>query len=272
MPSVGITTRIPWSREHRRLLVRTLVNLRTGFDWARLDLVCQYRRSKIGPLWETINVAVMVLGLAYVSAAIFGGDLANLIGYIGLGIIIWSAISALIVEGCATFFRNSHLILASNISIDLYVQRTVFRVFLTFVHHILLYFIGIALNIIPLSWTALLAVPGLLALLVNGFWVVILLAFLCARFRDVEMIVRNLLQLVFFVTPIFWNHELIMGNRKFIVDYNPFFHFIHIIRAPLLDQVPAVSSYVVVICVTIAGYTAAYFVYRRMRRQIAFFV
>ena len=43
-----------------RRLVRLL---HKSFFWAWLDTVCQYRRSRIGPFWETINVAVMVFGL-----------------------------------------------------------------------------------------------------------------------------------------------------------------------------------------------------------------
>ena len=48
-------------------------NLYKSFLWAWLDVVCQYRRSRIGPFWETINVVVMMLGLTVVSSAIFGG-------------------------------------------------------------------------------------------------------------------------------------------------------------------------------------------------------
>ena len=79
--------------------LRTVRNLRKGLTWAWLDTVCQYRRSKIGPLWETINVLVMTLGIALVSSAVIGGTVTDLIGYVGLGIIVWTAITSLISEG-----------------------------------------------------------------------------------------------------------------------------------------------------------------------------
>jgi ABC-type polysaccharide/polyol phosphate export permease len=257
---------------HLRLLHRTLVNLRTSFTWAWLDTVCQYRRSKVGPLWETINVAVMIAGLALVSSGLFGGDIKDLIGYIGLGIIIWSAIGTLVSEGCGAFVRNSSHILSSNISVDLYVGRSVFKTAITFGHHLILYGVGVAFGLIPLAWTGLLAIPGIVLLFVNGFWIVTLLALVCARYRDVEMIVRNLLQLAFLMTPVFWNHQQIAANRRFIVDYNVLFHFIQIVRLPLLGEVPSTRTYLIVIAVTVAGYVAAALTYRGMRRQLAFFV
>src|ERR1700681_4623509 len=124
-PTTGAA--MPQSGAAGSLPLRTLRNVRKGLDWAWLDTVCQYRRSKIGPFWETINVLVMMLGITVVSSAVIGGTVTGLIGYIGLGIIIWSAITALVTEGSATFVRNREHILASNLSIDFYIGRTIFR-------------------------------------------------------------------------------------------------------------------------------------------------
>jgi ABC-type polysaccharide/polyol phosphate export permease len=252
--------------------LRTLRNLRKGFGWAWLDTVCQYRRSKIGPLWETVNVLVMTMGITVVSSAVIGGTVTDLIGYVGLGVIVWSAIIAHVVEGSATFVRNRDYILASNLSIDFYVGRTLFRTFITFCHHLVLYFVGVAVGLIHLHWVALLAIPGILLLFVNGYWVVTLFALVCARFRDVELMLRNLLQLAFFVTPVFWDYRHIPRDRAFIVDYNVLFYFLEIVRAPLLGEVPPAAHYEVVLAVTFIGFGLAYVAYRRMRRRLAFFV
>jgi ABC-type polysaccharide/polyol phosphate export permease len=252
--------------------LRTVRNLRKGLTWAWLDTVCQYRRSKIGPLWETINVLVMTLGIAVVSSAVIGGTMTDLIAYIGLGIIVWSAITAQIGEGTTAFVRNREYILSSNLSIDFYVARMSFRIAITFCHHLILYVLGVALGLISLHWITLLAVPGILLLFINGFWAITLLALVCARFRDVELIVRNLLQLAFFVTPIFWDYRRVLTGREYIVDYNVLFYFIEIVRGPLLGEVPPLRIYAVVLAVTVIGYVLAYLAYRRMRRNLAFFV
>jgi ABC-type polysaccharide/polyol phosphate export permease len=252
--------------------LRTVRNLRKGLTWAWLDTVCQYRRSKIGPLWETINVLVMTLGITVVSSAVIGGTVSGLIGYVGLGIIVWTAITSLISEGTTAFVRNRDAILSSNLSIDFYVARMSFRIFITFCHHLVLYVVAVAIGLITLHWAALLAIPGIVLLFVNGFWTITLLSLVCARYRDVELIVRNLLQLAFFVTPVFWDYRHIVTERKYIVDYNVLFYFLEIVRAPLLGEVPTAQTYIVVLSVTVVGYAMAYLVYRRMRRDLAFYV
>ena len=258
---------------HPGLALRTLKNLRKCLDWAWLDIVCQYRRSKIGPLWETINVLVMILGITVVASAVFGGRAtADLIGYVGLGIIIWSLISSSIVEGASTFVRNASYITGTNLSIDLYVGRTIFKTFLVFCHHFILYALALVTGFVSLSWTTPLALFGLMLLILNLYWMATFLAFVCARYRDVEIIIRNFMQLAFFITPVFWDYRLIAGDRQFIVNYNVFFYFIEIVRGPLLGQLPLLRYYVVVLAVTLVGYGLAFLVYRQMRRQLAFYV
>src|SRR6266550_7968334 len=80
-----VMTDLPVGAEELRafyvpLAIRTVKNLRTCLQWAWLDIVCHYRRSRIGPLWETINISVMMIGLTVVSSAVIGGDVTDLIG------------------------------------------------------------------------------------------------------------------------------------------------------------------------------------------------
>lgn len=263
---------LTWRSFYRPLIIRTLKNFRTCLQWAWLDTKCHYRRSRIGPFWETINLVVTIVGLAVIHTALFGGTIIGAIGYIGLGMMTWAAILTLFNEGATSFIRNAPLIHGSSISIDMYVGRTVFRTMITFGHHIVLYFAGLALGLVPLSWTSVLAVPGVILLFVNGYWIGAALGLLCARFRDVELIVRNLLQLAFFATPVFWNADIVQGRYRAVIDYNPFFYFIELIRAPLLGQVPPLTHYAVVVACAVVGYALALITYRALRRQLAFFV
>jgi ABC-type polysaccharide/polyol phosphate export permease len=252
--------------------LRTIRNLRKAFVWAWLDIVCQYRRSKIGPLWETINALVMTVGMTVVSSAVIGGNISNLIGYIGLGMITWSVLSNFVNDGATTLVRNREHILTSNLSIDFYISRMLMRNLIIFSHHLAIYFLGLVVGVLSLHWSSLLAVPGLLLLFLNGYWIVTALALLCTRFRDLELIIRNLMQLVFFVTPIFWDYRHVPSNRSFIVDYNLFFYFIEIVRGPLLGETPPLQYYEILLVVTVMGYLLTYLIYRRMRRYLAFFV
>jgi ABC-type polysaccharide/polyol phosphate export permease len=251
---------------------KCLGNVGRSFSWAWLDTVCRYRRSKIGPIWETINILFLVGGMTVVSSAVIGGRPAQNLPYIGLGMIIWTAISALVNEGTGTFLVNAAYITGSTMPVDLYIGRTVCKSFITFCHHVVLYVLALLFLPIYFGWLSLFSLIGLALLFLNGFWVVGVLAFLSARFRDLEMIVRNLMQVAFFVTPIFWSHTLLAGKRRAIVDWNPFFYFLELVRRPLLGELPPFYFYIVVLAITGLGYALLYLVYRRLRPYLALFV
>lgn len=249
-----------------------LTNVFTSFYWAQMDVRCRYRRSIIGPFWETINMLVMITGMSFVSSALFGADMISIVPYLGLGIIFWAVISNSINEGTGCFTGNAELIKNSNLGIGNFVGRTVFRIYITAAHHIVIYIIAVLFLDVKISWVSLLAIPGIIILFANSLWVVPALAMICARFRDLEMIVKNLVQLSFFVTPIFWNSDIVRSNRRFIVDYNPFYYFLEVIRAPLLGEIPQLHIYFVLFCITLFGYAFLAVTYSRMRSNLAFYV
>ena len=107
-----------------------------------------------GPLWETINLVVMLIGLTprlVVDLRQPASPTSS--AYVGLGIIIWSAVSSLVIEGAGAFVRNAGYVTNSTLSVDLYVGRSVFKTMITFGHHVILYFVGVVFALVPLGWT-----------------------------------------------------------------------------------------------------------------------
>jgi lipopolysaccharide transport system permease protein len=69
------------------------------------------------------------------------------------------------------------------------------------------------------AWTI---VPAILLIMLTAFFAALLLGLLGARFRDVPQIVSNSMQLLFFLTPIFWLPATIGPARGWFVSGNPF--------------------------------------------------
>ena len=68
------------------------------------------------------------------------------------------------------------------------------------------------------------------------------------------MVIENLTRLLFFVTPVFWSPEMVPGHKRFIIDFNPFYYFIEVVRSPLLGKAPETQVYVVVLAITAVGF------------------
>jgi lipopolysaccharide transport system permease protein len=57
-----------------------------------------------------------------------------------------------------------------------------------------------------------------------------------------------------------------------MLDLNPFYHFIQIVRAPLLDQEPSLENWVVSISIAVVGWIVTLMLFGRYRRRIAYWL
>lgn len=260
-----------YSRPFIRSLRSFVSDTRTSYFWAWMDIKCRYRRSALGPFWETVNMTIMILGMAFVSGALFNVPIKEMLPFLGLGIIFWSVIANSINEGASCFISHSNLLKNSNSSIGFYVGRTILRVYITAAHHLVIYILAVIFLNVDINANTLLGIPGIFLLFLNSLWIAPTLGFICARYRDFEMIVRNITQLLFFVTPIFWNPDIVSSDKRIIIDLNPFYYFLEIVRAPLLGKTPSLQVYLVVLLMTFTGYLIFSVIYKIMRSRLVFY-
>ena len=268
--------------------------------WGHLgwqDIKQRYRRSVIGPLWITISMAVTAGALGGLYSQLFNQPIGTFMPYVTVGFMIWYFISACVTEGTETFIANEGLIRFLPAPLMIYVFRTVWRQALFFAHNLAVYVVVLAIffpeldepyqMIRPsgvmhpgLSWTALLAIPAFLMIVINGLWVTLLFGIVATRFRDIPPVVQSFMQLFFTMTPIIWTPDLLnMGSSsgakeavKTLAKLNPFYHFIEIFRAPLVGQVQSWTHWAVAGAITVVGWSLALLALRNYRSRVSYWV
>ncbi|MBM3524339.1 MAG: ABC transporter permease, partial [Alphaproteobacteria bacterium] len=115
------------------------------------------------------------------------------------------------------------------------------------------------------------ALIGVAVLSVTAVGAGLILGALCARFRDIPPLVANVMQIVFFVSPILWRPE-VLGNRAWAAQVNPVFHFIEIVRAPIVSgAIPAVS-WAVCVGAMLVSLAAAFVMLVKYRARVPYWV
>lgn len=215
------------------------------------DIKNRYRRTYVGPLWIVLSTAFSIGCLSLFYSEIFNVNIKEFIPFVAGGIVVWGFISSSMNECCNVLVSYRFLLLNIKIEPELLVVRTVSRNFFVFLHNMIIMLLVIFLMGINLSLeTVLLFVPGVLLTVLFCYYLGVILAYVCARFSDVGQIIISLLNVAFLVTPIIWKKEF-LGNRSYLVDFNPFAHFLSIVRDPLLGIVPMTSSWIV--CIVVVG-------------------
>ena len=248
--------------------------LRSWTLWETLglqDIRQRYRRSVIGPFWITISMGIMVGALGLLYGTIFQQPLDVYLPYLTAGFVVWGLVSLLILEGTNVFIEAEGLIRQLPTPYSVHVYRVVWRNALVFAHNIWIFVIVMLWLGKNPGWVALWAVPGVAILLLNGVWMGIFFGLLSARFRDIPQIVASVVQVIFFLTPIIWMPKM-MPDRSWMLDLNPFYHLVAIVRQPLLGEVPSLENWIVVLGITIVGSSLTLLFYTIYRWRIAYWV
>lgn len=206
------------------------------------DIRLRYRRSFLGPWWLTLSTAITIAVLGVLWSKIFEMDIAEYLPFFAIGHVIWTWISAQLNDACAGFTQFEHIIKQTRLPYPTYLLRLSIRHTLILAHNAVvvaavLLFAGTGFHAV--SWLALIGVALVFVICVL---VAIVLAIGCARYRDLQPLIASGLQIAFFVTPILWQPGA-LRSAAWMAELNPLFHWIELIRQPLLGHLPAAAHY-----------------------------
>jgi len=260
---------------------RALDDIWTGISnwpmWMRLgwlEIRRRYRRTAIGPFWTGFNLATTAFAVGFLWAALFNQPVSKYMPFLTAGIIAWQFIAAVVGEGATVFTSGQSLLTTMRISQTLLVATMVWRNVLVFFHNLAVFVVVMLVWKVPLTWNTLLLIPGLALLALNGLWVGILVGIVCTRFRDIAQVIVGLLQILMFLTPVMWSRDMLKGRETigYLIDINPFYHVIEIVRAPMLGQAPSIENWIVAAMLIVVGGAAALYMFSRFRQRVPYWL
>lgn len=236
-----------------------------------LEIKQRYRRSMIGPFWLTLSTGAFVAGMGPLYSKLLGQPMSAYVLYLATSFVLWMFISGLINDACSSFINAEGYIKQIRLPLTVHVLRMVWKNLIILAHNMLIVVIVLIFYPPTSFWPLLLAPIGILIVAFNAVWLGILLGLICARFRDIPQIVSSLVQMAMFLTPVFWPADM-LGRNRWAAEVNPLFHFLEIVRRPLMGQSPEPLSWAAVLAVTIAGFLVMLAFFRRYRARIAYWV
>jgi len=213
----------------------------------------------------------MIVAFGVLYAQLFRIDTREYIPFLCLGLLTWGLISSFLNEAGGLFTSCELLIKQIRLPFTVYVWRFVWTRIIVFLHNIIIYFGVLAYFEFWPGMAMLGAIVGLVILLLNGFLVSLYVGMISLRFRDVPQMIAAATQIVFFLTPIMWKPELLEGNH-YIVNWNPFYHLIELVRAPLLGQWVSPTTVAVTASITLVNLAIAVMIFFRFRSRIPFWI
>ena len=234
------------------------------------DFILLYRRTLLGPFWETLAMAAWVGGLSVVFGGLLGREDGNYLAYVSVGLILWSYMSSIVATSAGLFTSKKILLLSINSPLYTYVLRHLVVSLARLLLHAPVLVAALAL-VAPAEANPLRAVLGFAAVLLASLWVATLIGLLGMRFHDLKYALALAMRFLFFTTPVFWRADA-LGNRAVLVYANPFTHFLDVVRAPLVGEPLGDAVWTVVLVTNVVGLTVTLVLYGRYHRRLVFWI
>jgi lipopolysaccharide transport system permease protein len=155
------------------------------------DVKARYRKSVLGPMWQTLGNLIAVIGFSVVWSSLLEQDLRTFVPSLAIGFIVWQLVAGAITESANTFSNESQIIRNVAMPLWFFVVRTIGRQVINFLHNIIL-IIGVVLyyKISVTQADVWVSFLGVLLTIANLTWMTFVLGVLGARFKDIEYAIQ----------------------------------------------------------------------------------
>ena len=237
------------------------------------DVRDTYSRSTLGPVWITLGLAIQVAAIGTIFGLIFGVDLEIYMVFLATSLVLWTYLVSTINEATGAFVLSERIIKQMWIPVYLPVLRVVSKNTIILFHNLAV-IIGVLIlfRVEPTTYLVI-VLPGLLVFVGNIAWASMAVGIVSARYRDLPPIVTSFLMVSFYATPILWLPDTLPEQfRTVILTFNPFYHLIEIVRAPILGSAPTLLNWSVALVGLGFGLLLAWWMSNRLGWKIAYWL
>lgn len=221
------------------------------------DFKAVYAGSVLGSVWAVAEPLVTVAVYWFVYTVAFGGaDIDGIPYYIWLsaGLAAWFFVSNGLRVIASAFRDYSYMV--KKLCFDTSILPSVRTVSALLSHAV---FLVVVLVLCVIEGTKI-NLPALLAALVFSIIFVYamgrILALLCGLYKDVQNVTAVVLNVAFWLTPVFWQAEALSGSAANLVYLNPAAVLVEAYRSALLyGEFPEarVAVYLLAVCAVLLG-------------------
>jgi ABC-type polysaccharide/polyol phosphate export permease len=239
-----------------------------------LQFLVRYRRTFLGPIWIIVGPSIFILTLGFLFSQISKIETSIFIPHLAIGLVTWTLVSGFVNGSTTVFQRARAQILQGGMNLLDVALVDVTTTIFHFLHQLVIVAAVFVIFELNVTLYTLVSFIGLTLLFANGIWLVVFFGIIGSRYRDLGEITQAVMRISFLATPIIWmvNDDGRGGILGIFLIYNPFYHFLELVRAPLLNQSIQPLSWFVVISITVLGFSLSTYYFKRYSAQVPLWI
>ena len=204
----------------------------------------------------------------FLFSGVFSQPNDRMVPNMAIGMAVWRLYGALISGGTQAFIRGRPILINQAHPLSVAILSNLTSGLFVFLHGILPMLLITYLYVKPDFSDLLLVLPGFILILLSLYAVGYIFATIGTRYRDFNNLVGSVMTVSFLITPIIWLPEMAKGKREIFLDFNPFYHFMEVLRDPLIGQPIDWVNWAVVIGITLIAWPLAMYIHVKDDRKV----
>ncbi len=247
-------------------------NWRVWWHLGMADVRNKFAKSVVGPTWILLNLALWVGGIGVIYGTLFRQPLETFLPFLAIGFVVWGFMTQTITEGGNAFVFAEGYIKQFTYPKQIYILRVMVNASVPFIIGVGIFFVVMLMMKRDFGLGMLWVLPGILLLVLANYLHATIMAYASARFRDLPHGMTALLQVLFFVTPVFFTVDVLKERGlDFIYKYNPLYYLIEVVRYPLTSLAPASADvYIATGLYILVLMLVALFIAQRLDKRIVY--
>jgi len=208
------------------------------YELVKRDIKIKYRRSVLGVLWSLLQPLFLMIVLTIIFSSFFKRDIPNFPVYLLTGRLLYEFFSIGSRAAMRSIRRNASLIKKVYIPKYILPLSSVISNFIIFLISLIILMLTILVTDVELTASILYFFFPIIYLFIFTLGVGFILSTLTVFFKDFEHLYDIFLMIVMYASAIFYPAEIVPDKYRFILDVNPLFRFISLLRDSVLYGTP----------------------------------
>lgn len=242
-------------------------------ELVKRDFKKKYKRSILGMGWSVLSPLLMLLVMRLVFTQFFGRGVEHYTTYLFCGNLVFAYFNESTTQGMSSLMSNASIFTKVNVPKYLFLLSKNAQTMINFAITLVVFFIFCIIDGITFTWAFLLLIYPIACLTVFNVGVGMILSAMFVFFRDIQYLWTVFVQLLMYMSAIFYTIDGYSETIQRIFHLNPVFLFINYFRKIVIyGEIPSGWYHLFMLGVALAAFGIGALIYKTKNHKFLYYV
>lgn len=237
------------------------------------DIKVKYKRSVLGILWTILSPLLTMVILTIVFSTLFKSNIPNFPVYFLCGSIMFQFFAESTNLAMNSIYTNSSLIRKVYIPKYMFPGSKLVFSLVNLGFSFIATFIVMLVTHADFHWRIIFLFIPVIYIFIFSFGIGLIMSCVAVFFRDMAHLYGILITAVNYLTPIFYPINILPDNVRSIIEYNPLYQMIYMLRQFLLyNTVPTLGQHIYLLVCCVVTLLIGLFVFYKKQDKFVLYI